>query len=251
MRAPRQRWLRRGLDLLLRPDRVEAALWRNHAGQSTQESRQRLFEHYRPFARRLSGVQFSRRRALNFERADVEQLAYEALIHAIDRFDPRRGAPFEAYARIRINGHISNGLTRTSEAAAEYTYRRRAEMDRLKSLRPGDADVALDPISALSNLSASIALGLILESELPAGIEAIPDPAPSAYESLAWNELHGKVHELIDRLGEREAYVIRQHYRNGVSFQQIAALLGVSKGRVSQIHKAALQRLRGQLARLR
>lgn len=182
--------------------------------------------------------------------AFIEQLAYEALIQSVDRFEPYKSVPFEAFARMRINGHIANGLAQTSEAAAQYRYRQRAERDRLRSLR-NPADALADPIAALSSLSAAIAIGLMLEADFSSAVEAIPDPAPSAYDSLAWNELHRHVHGLIDALPDQEAYVVQQHYRNDVSFQQIAVLMGLSKGRVSQIHRAALQRLRGRLAKLR
>lgn len=225
-------------------------MWRAYADAASIEARARLFEHYRSFAARLARVQFSRRRG-NFEREDVEQFAYEALLQAIERFDAARGIPFEAYARVRINGHISNGLAQASEAAAQFRHRQRTERERLKSLSISPEAAAADPLAALSALSATIALGLMLDMSSPADIETIPDPAPSAYESLAWNELNAKVHELVDNLPERESYVIRQHYRNGVSFQQIALLMGLTKGRISQIHRAGLERLRGLIAKLR
>ncbi len=240
---------RRGVDFLLRPERVEASLWRSHMSQRSSETRQRVFEHYRRFAERLAAAQFARRPPGNFDRGDLRQLAYEALLQTIERFDPVRGVPFEAFARIRIDGHIGNSLAQSSEAAAQYSFRQRAERERLRSLQDGIDPALDDPLAALSSLSASIAIGLLLEAGAAQAIEAIPDPAPSAYDSLAWNELVGRAHEMIDALPEREAFVMRQHYRHGVSFQEIAALMGVTKGRVSQIHRAALQRLRSLLAK--
>lgn len=237
------------MDFLFRPERVEASLWRKHAAERSTETGRRLFDHYRRFAERLAMAQFARRPPGNFDRGDLRQLAYEALLHAIQRFDPARGVPFEAFARIRIDGHVNNGLAQSSEAAAQYNFRQRAERDRLRSLQDGLDPKAEDPLAALSSLSASIAIGLLLEAGADQTIEAIPDPAPSAYDSLAWNELVGRAHSLIDMLPEREAFVMRQHYRHDVSFQQIAALMGVTKGRVSQIHRAALQRLRSLFAK--
>lgn len=240
--------MRQGMSLLLRPERVEAALWRAHGDQPTPETRIKLFDHYRPFAAHLARSQFMRRHGGNFEREDVEQLAFEALLQAIERFDAGRAVPFEAYARIRINGHIANGVSQTSEAAAHSRYRQRTERERMNSLRPSPG---ADPLAALAALSATVALGLMLDLDPGGDIEAVADPAPSAYESLVWHELHAKVHELVDNLPDRESFVIRQHYRNGVSFQQIALLLGLTKGRISQIHRAGLDRLRGLLAKLR
>ena len=239
----------RGLALLVQPERVEASLWRAHRQAPDDETRRCLFDHYRPFARRIARARQAKQRLGADERGDVEQLAYEALLHAIARYDPARGAPFEAFARSRINGHISNGLAQMSEAAAHYRYRHRAERDRLRSLR-ASADSS-DPLSALSELAATLALGLMLEEERPFDLETLPDPQPSAYESLAWHELSTRLADQLDGLPAQEAYVIRQHYQHGVSFQQIAAVLGLSKGRISQIHRTALLRLRSHLAQYR
>lgn len=250
MTARARRYPPRGIDILLRPERVEAALWRTHSTAPNQDTRRDLFDHYRTFAAKLASWQFTRRGG-NYEKEDLEQLAYEALLQAIERFEPDRGVPFEAYARIRINGHIANGLGQASEAAAQFRYRLRTERERLRSLRPAKDVAAADPFAALSALSASIALGLMLEIDATPALESIPDPAPSAYESLAWNELLHGLHEQVDLLPEREAYVIRQHYHAGVSFQQIALVLGLTKGRISQIHRSGLDRLRSRIARLR
>ena len=241
---------RRGVALLIRAERAEAALWRAFHHHAGAEERQRLFDHYQPFARKLAGAQFARRAIGGYERADMEQLAYEALLQAIDRFEPERAIPFPAFARRRILGHISNGIAIMSESAAQYRYRQRAERDRLRSLRdaaPSDAD----PLAALSQLAATLAIGLMAEEAEVVDPDSLPDGQPSAYESLVWYQMRQKIREQIAALPERERYVIGQHYTAGVSFQQIATILGVSKGRVSQIHRAALLRLREQLARFR
>ena len=73
------------------------------------------------------------------------------------------------------------------------------------------------------------------------------DRRPNAYESLAWRQLNAQLDREIDRLPEREAAIIRQHYENGVSFSQIAQLLDLSKGRVSQLHAHALAKLRTRI----
>lgn len=241
----------RGLDLLTRPDRVEASLWRSHRAGAGDGSRQRLFDHYRPFARKLAAYHWGRRKPDNFERGDLEQLAYEALLQAIDRYDPQRNVPFEAYARLRIAGHIANCLATMSEASAQYRYRRRTERERLRSLNRPDGEPGEDALTALSRLAATLALGLMLEDGEGIDPDTLPDTQPSAFESLAWHEMKRKIADQIAALPAREADVVRQHYLNGVSFQQIAGLMGLSKGRISQIHRAALSRLRDQLAHFR
>ena len=41
--------------------------------------------------------------------------------------------------------------------------------------------------------------------------------------------------------------MIRQHYDNGLSFARIAEMLELSRGRVSQLHRSALTRLRKRI----
>ena len=43
--------------------------------------------------------------------------------------------------------------------------------------------------------------------------------------------------------------IIRRHYLDGLTFEDIGSKMGLSKGRVSQIHKAALILLRKRLSK--
>jgi RNA polymerase sigma factor for flagellar operon FliA len=175
----------------------------------------------------------------------MEQFAYEGLLHAIDRFDPLRGIPFGAYARRRIIGSIADGTAQMTEMDAQYSYRRRAEKDRARSLSV-DAATA-DPLRALADLATGLAIGLMLEGTSLIEPSDGADHRPNAYESLAWRELQALITREIGRLPERESVIIRQHYENGVSFTHIAQLLGLSKGRVSQLHASAVARLRARI----
>lgn len=235
-----------GLDLVLVPPRVEAALWRRLRFEREARCRELLFSRYRALARGIARRQHGRRPEHGADLGDLEHFAYEGLLQAIDRYDPLRDVPFGAYARRRIVGSIADGAARMSDADAAYSQRRRQEADRARSL-VGRENGAEDPVAALAALAAGLAIGLMLEgTTLVAGADGV-DPRPNAYQSLAWRELEAVLARSVAELPEREAMIIRQHYDAGVSFTQIAALLGLSKGRVSQIHAAALGRLRRRL----
>lgn len=236
----------RGLSLLVDERRVEAAIWRNHLNKPSAESRLALFEHYRPMARRLAQVDFLRVGGHGIELADFEQLAIEGLLQALDRFDVSRDVPFVAYATPRIRGSMRNGLAKASEAAAQYSYQRRVERDRLRSLRAG-AEPSPDPLTILADLTVKLALGALLEEAAAPDPDELASDEPSAYETLAWNQLVGELGRRLGQLPKNEAIVLEQHYRNGLAFKQIAQLLGLSQGRISQIHAQALDRLRRHL----
>ena len=62
--------------------------------------------------------------------------------------------------------------------------------------------------------------------------------------ALEMAQLRTRAAALVDYLPEVERQVIRHHYFQQVPFTAIAQALDVTNGRVSQIHHAALRRLR-------
>lgn len=66
-------------------------------------SRNELVLEFMPLARRIAGEYHTPR-----DREDLEQVAYLALLKAIDRFDPTRGNSFATYAVPTIAGEIKH-----------------------------------------------------------------------------------------------------------------------------------------------
>lgn len=235
-----------GLKVIERAGAVESSLWRRLRLGAEHACRLALFDRYVDLARAVARGERRRRPAYGLDKADFEQLAFSALLEAIDRFDPLRGPPFAAFARPRIRGAISDGIARSSEASAQYSLRQRIEAERLRSLASGE-QAGEDYLQCLAELAAGLAIGLIAErtrrlDETGSGL----DP----YEGLAWRELKLHLSREIARLAPTERSVIEQHYFNGVAFSEIARMMGVSKGRVSQLHRSALLRVREGLKRL-
>jgi RNA polymerase sigma factor for flagellar operon FliA len=107
-------------------------------------------------------------------------------------------------------------------------------------------------MARVAEIAVGLALGFMLED---AGLfshdgEGAPEirSQTTAYDSLAWKDTVEHLHAQLSALPEREQMILRQHYLLGVSFDQIASLLSITKGRVSQLHKAALSRLRQRMA---
>jgi RNA polymerase sigma factor FliA len=235
-----------GLRLVERPKEVEASLWRRLRFENHPGCRELLFNRYHGLARIIALHEFRRRPPHGLERKDFEQLAYGGLLEAIDRFDPLRGAPFEAYARHRIRGAISDGLAQSNESAAQYASRRQMELERTRSARPEKQDDAADCVAELADMATLLAIGFIVES---GGSDAGSDAhvGLDAYGTLAWRDIQLSILQEIDRLPEAEKSIMRHHYLNGVEFRHIADMLGISKSRVSQLHRAAIERVRARL----
>lgn len=236
-----------GLELLADPLRVEAALWRRARFEDDPASRRQLFERYTPLAR--SVVARHRRWRWKGEGGDLEQFAFEGLLQALDRFDPLRGIPFGAYARRRMSGAILDGMARMSDLEAQIGHRRRLQQERVRLLAGGRDGT--DPVTALADLVTDLALGLMLEGTGLIAPENGADTRPDPYEGLVWRETRRALAAEVERLPENEGAVVRQHYQLGLAFVQIAELLRLSRGRVAQLHRAALDRLARRLKQFR
>jgi RNA polymerase sigma factor FliA len=223
--------------------------WRAYCDGGCAAARLRLIERFIPFARMLAAKQFGLRVESDSEFDDYRQWAMEGLIEAVDHYDPDRGIAFEAFSAKRIRGAILNRLESQSEISAQRAMRSRLRLERLNSISSGmKGDVERQSTEALFNHLAEIAVGLALGLMLEnTGMFQSPDePGEIAepYRNIEFSQLRQQIHELVERLPEREKTLIKYHYYFDFQFDDIAEVLGVSKGRVSQLHKQALSRMR-------
>ncbi|MEO1045892.1 MAG: sigma-70 family RNA polymerase sigma factor [Pseudomonadota bacterium] len=240
----------KGLALVHDPMWTEADLWYRIAVRDEDDARQRLFTLYLPFAKKIAAREYHRRRNDNYDRADLEQWAMEALLQAINRFDPTRRIPFTAYARRRITGHIADGIASMSEVARQSRHYYLAERERLEHLKQGATGEDDDPLAALRRLAVGLALGAMLEGTRIYVDESQPSDLRNGYDQLLWKSTMERLDGAVDDLPPPKPFIIRQHYQNGVSFRQIAKLLKLSAGRISQLHREALSGLRQRLGKI-
>jgi RNA polymerase sigma factor for flagellar operon FliA len=228
----------------------ERELWEACRADSLK-ARQALFSRFMPVARRIAWRFKRDQAAAPLEIAELLQLASVGLLEAIDRFKPELGVPFRFYCTRRVAGAIAEGIGKLSEVNQQITTRRRMERERLRSLRErGEEPRSLDEkLRLIGEIAAELAVGIMLEdSAMYVADER--DPAKDAYETLAWKQAVRQVIQTLDGLPERDRSVVRLHYLEGVPFEQISALLGLSKGRISQLHKQAIALLRKRVSEM-
>lgn len=227
----------------------DRARWREFASTRDQELRSELIQRYIGLAKLTAARLYQRRIDNSVTFSDYLQYARVGLVEAIDHYDPAREVPFEAFSSYRIKGAVLNGLEGESELAAQRAFWSRRARDRFESLKnhetQGDRRASLEE---LVNLTVGLALSHVIEHDDGEIIDESLAANPYAVTELA--QLKRAVRSLLPVLPERERELIRRHYEEQVEFQQIAAEWGVTKGRVSQLHAQALQRLR-QLLGLR
>jgi len=229
------------------PAEVLAALWEQWAIHRVDAARDRLASHYGKFARILAAQAFSNRFSHELEFDDYLQFALVGLLEAIDRFDPARRVPFEAFASRRISGAVLTGVETLSEKQAQISARSQARKDRSRSLAvdaPPEAATSSDPLQRLADIAVGLALGIMLEGGT---VYVNGDPSDSAgtpYDRLEIAQLRVRLRRLVDLLPDAERRVLHHHYYQHVPFEEIARNAGLTKGRISQIHHSALRHLR-------
>jgi len=192
-----------------------AQLWvRYRAGDAS--SRAALIERYMPLARA-----HARRIRVASPLADADDLQSAALIgliDAVDRFEPGRGVPFEAYASLRIRGAIVDELRRVDERG-----------------RGADPHERPRPVS----------LDGLVEDDWQAFLAVADDTVDEAFER---EDLRARVQLALDTLPPRQREVIARYYAQSLTLREAGARMGISEARACQLHGRAITNLRRALA---
>lgn len=217
----------------------EESLWAA-ARAGDEAARARLLEAYLPFAGVMAARMYGNRLEHDLDYEDYLQFGTVGLIEAADRYDPAQGVLFKTYAAHRINGAIQNGLEQMSEKRVQVATRQRLRAERREAAAVAEDK---DLFQQLADIAIGMAIGyLIDEPEIYLHDEAAAPP--HQYGGMELRQLRTRMQALVDGLPQRERLVIKYHYLQQLPFNLIAESMGLTKGRVSQIHSKALDLLR-------
>ena len=227
----------------------DRTLWHGFVPARGEAQRQALVAHYTPLARILAARLYAVRSDAGLEFSDYHHFGMVGLLECIDGFDPARGVRFEAYATPHVRGTIADGVAALSERQRQAAVRRQVLRERTRSL----ADVApgAPPRAALAqvaDIAIGLALGFMLEdSGMFLDPQAEPSLADSTYRMAELRSTCLLVNDSLAGLAAPERRVLSLHYLQGMAFTDIADDLGLSRGRISQLHRAGLATLQRRL----
>lgn len=227
---------------------ADAALWQAFRSSGDAALRERLAACYLDFARVMAGKLYAGRAYTGLEFEDYLQFARVGLLEAIDRYDHAQGAKFETYAALRINGAILSGIRSYSEVQEQIAARKQIAAARVAALGQAAPDGS-DPealFGHLAELAIGLAVGFALEGQ---GMyrDNEPEYPDNTYARAELRQLRERIQALVQQLPLRQRRVIVGHYLQGQPFEEIAAALQLSKGRVAQLHKEGLDSLRTRI----
>ena len=208
---------------------------------------------YAPLVRKLA-FQVASRLPPNVVLDDLIQEGMLGLLDAIKRYEPRPGLNFEAYARFRITGAIYDSCRendilprnqRDKLSAVESTIRR---LEQELGRSPSEQEIADACDLTLEEFHGTLdkMIGITAIDDVPEHLLPIAEGADPS-DITAYRQMAGQLSQLVRNLPEKERMVVALHYQEDLSFREVAYVMDLTPGRISQIHTQAMLRIRAQL----
>lgn len=228
--------------------------------------RDRLLLEHLPTVRYLAR-RIHERLPQHVELEDLISAGVVGLIDAFSKFDHSKKVQFKSYAQFRIRGAILDSLRTLDWSPRELRRKGRAVEEAIRSTTqrlgraPAEQEIAAEMELSLNDFQQllgdlkGLEIGsLHIERTEDSGdqelayIPGAPEDDP-LFRCLK-GELKQRLADAIEDLPERERLVLTLYYYEELTMKEIGVTLGVVESRVSQIHSAAVLRLRAALAAL-
>ena len=241
---------------------VNAALETPQAEHSIYAHRDRVVLEHLPLVRAIA-VRVHDNLPVHVDLDDLIHAGIMGLFHAATKFDTDKNVAFSSYAKHRIKGAILDSLRQLDWASRDLRRRHKqveavtrdlaAELQR----NPTEHEIAQkmgveverwrQMMIDLRNVGLVSASTRTNESDdLPApDFPTSPDHHPDTI--CAREELKGLLATALHTLSERYQRVVLLYYSNELTMKEIGNILGINESRVSQIHKAALEKMANAL----
>jgi len=199
---------------------------------------------------------------------DLVHAGILGLIEAIQRFDPARHVELKSYAKHRIHGAILDSLRdldwsprplrRKARRIEEAQQRLRARLgySPSESQLAEELGISLDKFQHLLGELRGLDLRSLQAESMEEGAEHAVSKIHSnrtpedPYLLCLRSEMTGLLARAIEELPERERQLLALYYYEELTMKEAGAVLGIGEARVSQLHSAAIVRLRARMAEL-
>ncbi|MGI4756728.1 MAG: FliA/WhiG family RNA polymerase sigma factor [Janthinobacterium lividum] len=232
----------------------------------TPEERDRLLLEHLPTVRFVAR-RIHERLPQHVDMEDLVSAGMVGLIDAFAKFDHGKQVQFKSYAQFRIRGAILDSLRTLDWSPRELRRKGRAVEETIRGLTaqfgraPSEQEIAkgMDlPLSDYQQLLGELKgleIGsLNLERNEDGGDDELSYlPGTESDEPLFQclkGELRQRLIDAIETLPDKERMVLTLYYYEELTMKEIGLTLGVVESRVSQIHSAAVVRLRAMMADL-
>lgn len=220
----------------------------------SRAQREDVVRHFAPKVKYLA-LRLRSRLPQSVELSELVSAGTLGLMEAFGKFKPDFNVKFDTYAESRIRGAMLDELRGMDWLPRSLRQRVRVldeAMQRLEGVS-GATPTEEDLATATGLTAKEVREGLeALQAKLCLSLDAIQDTFAAdgaytesePYSRTAEQEILERVASLIDQLTEREKLVLSLYYTDELNMRETAEVMGITEGRVSQLHSQALLRLR-------
>jgi RNA polymerase sigma factor for flagellar operon FliA len=192
-------------------------------------------------------------------RDDLASAGYAALVTAAQAFDAGRGVPFGRFAAVRVRGALLDELrsmdwaSRSVRARARRADVARQELTAQLGRTPSPAELAQllgVGVTELATVDDDVQRAAVLSLQGFTGGAAedmVTEASMNPEETLLHRERIGYLHDAVTALPERLRFVVEASFLQERPLSAVAAELGVTESRVSQLRTEALALLKDGL----
>jgi RNA polymerase sigma factor for flagellar operon FliA len=228
-----------------------ATAWEDFAPADQEQ----VVRHYAPKIRFLA-LRLKAKLSRAVELGELISAGTLGLMEALGKFQPKLGIRFETYAENRIRGAMLDELRRLDWFPRSLRQRVRQLDGLIRNLEQqyGRAPTEEELQQASGLELQDIRQGLeALQNQFCLPLDVIQDSlahepaiiaAGEPFQNAATQEMVSRVASLIDTLTPRERLVLSLYYSDELNMRETAEVMGITEGRVSQLHSQALRRLR-------
>ena len=215
-------------------------------------------------------MQLATRLPANVELDDLMQAGMMGLLDAARKYEAQADAKFETYASTRIRGAMLDELrsqdwlprsvrTKARELeAAIFRVEQRIMGPATEQAIAEELGVTLDEYYRLLDDTSGAQVLHYEDLAKMAGQQEVvldvahdgesPQHVDNPLNLLMSRDLHEAIVAAIEALPEREKLLLSLQFEHDLNQKEIAAVMGVSEGRVSQLRSQAVARMRAKLA---
>jgi RNA polymerase sigma factor for flagellar operon FliA len=241
---------------------------RRELERQTDQIRDRLVVNYSPLVK-YAASRVGARMTGPANQEDLISWGVLGLLDAVETYDSRRNAKFESYAISKIRWAILDELRRTDwvprrvraraqeveRATAKLTQELRraptgAEIAEETGMRPHEYRSFLDQYSRtqVGSLEARMEVGGSANSGTEFGALIVDRGAPDPQVEADRGDLRAQLVGAIETLEEQERLVATFYFYEGLTLKEIGKALGLTEGRISQVLRNAVSKLRAALS---
>ncbi|MFO7818288.1 MAG: FliA/WhiG family RNA polymerase sigma factor [Thermodesulfobacteriota bacterium] len=223
---------------------------------ATQE---RIVRDYSPKVK-ITALRLKNKLPKHVELEELISAGTMGLMEALMNFDAQQNIKFETFADNRIRGAmldelrkmdwLSRGLRKRIKKIEEVMHHFEQQHGKSPTLDELQDKTGMSPAEIDEGLNA-------LQNQLCLSFDAVQHNYSTIHEenwennplpSTVFHDIVDKLSKLIDELTERERLVLSLYYVEELTMKEVAQVINITEGRISQLHSQCLAKLRKKFA---